>query len=147
MYFKNGFDVFCMNSVYYVNGIHYFSMALGMHVAIAVLRVPEGLDFTGIIADFDSEETVNGNRKTGIDNPHFVVSPQDSISSNATSYSMNLQSNIKEMKWRLIASFSPQASREVWTRECPNSRLMNSKVGKLDVASQLCILLRVTSLV
>lgn len=59
-------------------------MALEMHVAVAVLRVQEGLDYTGIIGDFGTD---NGNRKNGIDNPHFVVSQQDSFESTMTPYS------------------------------------------------------------
>lgn len=55
-----------------------------MHVAVAVLRVQEGLDYTGIIGDFGTD---NGNRKNGIDNPHFVVSQQDSFESTMTPYS------------------------------------------------------------
>lgn len=50
-----------------------------MHVAVAILRVPEGLDYTGMIADFDYNELKNkrNNKKTkkprnGIDNPMFL---------------------------------------------------------------------------
>ena len=49
-----------------------------MHVAVAVLRVPERLDYTGIIADVDISDLKN-NRKSkkskklrGVDNPLFV---------------------------------------------------------------------------
>ena len=51
-----------------------------MHVAVAVLRVPEGLDFTGIIADLSDEVQDSSNSNTvingGIDNPSFT--PEDS---------------------------------------------------------------------
>ena len=49
-----------------------------MHVAVAVLRVPEGLDYSGIIADFDCSELKNKRQKkktkkrNGIDNPMFL---------------------------------------------------------------------------
>jgi len=29
-----------------------------MHIAVAILRVPERLDFSGIIADFDNDQGV-----------------------------------------------------------------------------------------
>ncbi|EFX69159.1 hypothetical protein DAPPUDRAFT_259063 [Daphnia pulex] len=47
------------------------STALEMHVAVVVLRVQEGLDYTGIIGDFDSmEDFSSGKLKSGgIDNP------------------------------------------------------------------------------
>jgi len=45
-----------------------------MHVAVAVLRVPEGLDYTGIIADFQCEESTNNNNDSnkGLENPIFT---------------------------------------------------------------------------
>ncbi|XP_046464175.1 uncharacterized protein LOC124209967 [Daphnia pulex] len=45
--------------------------ALEMNVALAVLRVQEGLDYTGMIGDFDSmEDFSSGKLKSeGIDNP------------------------------------------------------------------------------
>lgn len=43
-----------------------------MNVAVAILRVPEGLDFTGIIADFDLSDLNSAkSKKKGIDNPQF----------------------------------------------------------------------------
>ena len=51
-----------------------------MHVAVAVLRVPEGLDYTGIISDLSDEVQDSSNSNTvingGIDNPSFT--PEDS---------------------------------------------------------------------
>jgi hypothetical protein len=49
-----------------------------MHVAVAVLRVPEGLDYAGIIADFDCSDLSNkrknkkSKKRSGIDNPMFL---------------------------------------------------------------------------
>lgn len=53
------------------------STALEMHVAVAILRVQEGLDYTGVIADFepaDESETGNGDqtKADGLENPVFV---------------------------------------------------------------------------
>ena len=52
-----------------------------MHVSVAILRVPEGLDYTGIIADFDSCADLNSRTKNikseGLDNPSFV--PEENI--------------------------------------------------------------------
>jgi len=57
-----------------------YSIALEMHVAVAVLRVPEGLDYTGIISDLSDEVQDSSNSNTvingGIDNPSFT--PEDS---------------------------------------------------------------------
>ena len=47
-----------------------YSTALEMHVAVAVLRLPEGLDYTGIIGNF-IDETLKLKNDTGIDNPVF----------------------------------------------------------------------------
>lgn len=48
-----------------------------MHVAVAILRVQEGLDYTGIIADFElADEPENGNdekKGDGLENPVFVA--------------------------------------------------------------------------
>lgn len=51
-------------------------MALEMHVAVAILRVPEGLDYTGIIADFNPEEQTYKEKlesSTGCVNRGFVA--------------------------------------------------------------------------
>ena len=66
-----------------------FSTALEMHVAVAVLRVQEGLDFTGIIGDFDTaEDFSSGKQKSeGIDNPQYTNTLEGSIASTATPFS------------------------------------------------------------
>lgn len=47
-----------------------------MHVAVAILRVSEGLDYTGIISDFDDCTELNNQAKNikseGVENPSFV---------------------------------------------------------------------------
>lgn len=54
------------------------STALEMHVAVAILRVPEGLDYSGILAEFDNDEVVHkqpdlhNTAVKGVDNPAFV---------------------------------------------------------------------------
>lgn len=48
-----------------------------MNVSVAILRVPEGLDFTGHIADFNLSDITSGKQKTGVDNPQFN---QDDVS-------------------------------------------------------------------
>ncbi|XP_046634308.1 bumetanide-sensitive sodium-(potassium)-chloride cotransporter-like [Daphnia pulicaria] len=66
--------------------------ALEMHVAVAVLRVQEGLDYTGIIGDFDSmEDFSTGKLKSeGIDNPQYTNTMEGSIaSSNATPFTIS----------------------------------------------------------
>ncbi|XP_046634387.1 bumetanide-sensitive sodium-(potassium)-chloride cotransporter-like isoform X2 [Daphnia pulicaria] len=46
--------------------------ALEMHIAVTILRVEEGLDYTGIIRDFDIKDLVKEKPiKEGIDNPTF----------------------------------------------------------------------------
>ena len=43
-----------------------------MHIAVAILRVPEGLDYSGIIADFDDEVRQQYDVKiNGIENSAF----------------------------------------------------------------------------
>ncbi len=64
-----------------------------MHVAVAVLRVQEGLDYTGIIGDFDSMEDFSGGKQKseGIDNPQYTNTLEGSIaSSNATPFSKSI---------------------------------------------------------
>ncbi len=64
-----------------------------MHVAVAVLRVQEGLDYTGIIGDFDSmEDFSSGKLKSeGIDNPQYTNTLEGSIaSSNTTPFSKSI---------------------------------------------------------
>ena len=66
--------IYYFNFSPYLNSIIY-SMALEMHVAVAVLRVPEGLDYTGIIADFDWEDSTPSNdskQSSGLENPSFT---------------------------------------------------------------------------
>ncbi len=53
------------------------STALEMHVAVAILRVQEGLDYSGVIADFNVEDSSDGKKETGIDNPQFINTPED----------------------------------------------------------------------
>ena len=48
-----------------------------MHVAVAILRVQEGFDYSGVIADNDME--YSSQETTGIDNPHYANSPEDHI--------------------------------------------------------------------
>ncbi len=48
------------------------STALEMHIAVTILRVQEGLDYTGIIRDFDIKDLAkNKQTNRGIDNPTF----------------------------------------------------------------------------
>lgn len=54
-----------------------------MNIAVAMLRVQEGLDFTGVIADFDLTD-LDYKQKSGIDNPQYSTSPEESITSNNT---------------------------------------------------------------
>ena len=64
-----------------------------MHVAVAVLRLQEGLDFTGIVADFDAEESQNRKKKAGIDNPQYSNTLDGTAAS--ASCSMSLTYNYK----------------------------------------------------
>ncbi|EFX74296.1 hypothetical protein DAPPUDRAFT_252082 [Daphnia pulex] len=49
--------------------------ALEMHIAVTILRVQEGLDYTGIIRDFDINVLVKDKQNNeGIDNPTFANS-------------------------------------------------------------------------
>lgn len=69
-------------------GGSYFSTALEMNVAVAVLRVQEGLDYTGIIGDFVMDEFSNGKQKSeGIDNPQYIDTLEGSTASTATPFS------------------------------------------------------------
>ena len=43
-----------------------------MHVAVAILRVQEGLDYSDIIADFDFENQQLPPDTAGVDNPTFI---------------------------------------------------------------------------
>lgn len=46
-----------------------------MHIAVTILRVQEGLDYTGIIRDFDINDLVKDKQNNeGIDNPTFANS-------------------------------------------------------------------------
>ena len=68
--------------------VDFFSTALEMHVAEAVLRVQEGLDYTGIIGDFDVEDFSSAKQKTeGIDNPQYINTLEGSIASSAPPFS------------------------------------------------------------
>lgn len=59
-----------------------------MNVAVAVLRVQEGLDYTGILGDFDAEEFGSGKRKSeGIDNPQYINTLEGSVASSAPPFS------------------------------------------------------------
>jgi siderophore synthetase component len=82
-----------------------YSTALEMHVAVTILRVQEGLDYTGIIRDFDRKDLANDNQnKEGIDNPTFE-NPRDSCVTasihrsfstyNFTIYSIELSINLQ----------------------------------------------------
>ncbi|KAI9550869.1 hypothetical protein GHT06_000210 [Daphnia sinensis] len=63
------------------------NMALEMHIGVAVLRVQEGLDYTGIIGDFDVNATDSGKQPTeGNDNLAFEESQEDSIASTFTAF-------------------------------------------------------------
>nr|CAH0110929.1 unnamed protein product [Daphnia galeata] len=54
--------------------------ALEMHVAVTILRVQEGLDYTGIIRDFDVKDLIKDNQtKEGIDNPTFENERERSV--------------------------------------------------------------------
>lgn len=72
-----------LNPFCYLN-IHCYSTALDMHIAVAVLRVQEGLDFTGIIQDYDEKIMDDKNDADPKDeevygNPAFVYD-EDSVS-------------------------------------------------------------------
>ena len=66
-----------------------FSTALEMHVAVAVLRVQEGLDYTGIIGDFDTGDfsSIAKQKTEGIDNPQYINTLEGSIASSAPPFS------------------------------------------------------------
>jgi hypothetical protein len=51
-----------------------------MHIAVTILRVQEGLDYTGIIRDFDINDLVKGKQNNeGIDNPTFANSQESDV--------------------------------------------------------------------
>lgn len=57
-------------------------MALEMSVAVTILRVQEGLDYEGIIGDYDVENSASKKQNAkGVDNPSFTDSPDGSLSS------------------------------------------------------------------
>ena len=59
---------------------NFCSTALEMHVAVTILRVQEGLDYTGIIRDFDVKDLIKDNQtKEGIDNPTFENERERSV--------------------------------------------------------------------
>lgn len=58
------------------------NMALEMSVAVTILRVQEGLDYEGIIGDYDIENSASKKQNAkGVDNPSFTDSPDGSLSS------------------------------------------------------------------
>lgn len=61
-----------------------------MHVAITILRVQEGLDYEGIIGDYDMGSSSSEKPNTeGVDNPSFADSPDGSITSASQPFSKN----------------------------------------------------------
>ena len=51
-----------------------------MHIAVAILRVPEGLDYSGIIADFDDEVRQQYDVKmNGVENAAFSRHDESSL--------------------------------------------------------------------
>lgn len=99
-----------------------------MNISVAILRVPEGLDYTGIIADFNLSDITSGKQKKGIDNPQFTVSQDDVaiISAQPGNFIVNFfyrskLSNIKFLYYLLIQQ-----------KMCLlNSRQTEQKVGKI----------------
>ena len=64
-----------------------------MHVAVTILRVQEGLDYTGIIRDFDVKDLIKDNQtKEGIDNPTFENERERSVTAILPTYSTQLYS-------------------------------------------------------
>ena len=57
-----------------------FSTALELHMAVAVLRVQEGFDYTGIIADFDWTNPSG----QGVDNKSFAKTNEDTTADQLT---------------------------------------------------------------
>jgi len=54
-----------------------------MHIAVAILRVPEGLDYSGIITNYDNDEVVqqpdvNSTIKR-VENPAFIIEDSTSL--------------------------------------------------------------------
>jgi hypothetical protein len=74
----------------------FFSTALEMHVAVTILRVQEGLDYTGILRDFDVKDLTKDNKKKegkkGIDNPTFENQRERSVTAILPTYSTQLYS-------------------------------------------------------
>ena len=69
-----------------------------MHVAVTILRVQEGLDYTGIIRDFDVKDLIKDNQnKEGIDNPTFENQRERSGTSIFPTYSTQLNTFFKLM--------------------------------------------------
>lgn len=68
-----------------------------MHVAIAILRVQEGLDYTGVIADTDFIEDV-----TGEDNGAFSL--EDCASTSSSTPSSRL---LELLQSHLVVHFPP----------------------------------------
>ena len=64
------------------------STALEMHVAVAILRVQEGLDYSGVIADFElGDDSENGDyekKVEGLENPVFIEESRTAPFSNDT---------------------------------------------------------------
>jgi len=54
-----------------------------MHIAVAILRVPEGLDYSGIIANYDNDEVVQQSDVhttiKGTENPAFISEDSASL--------------------------------------------------------------------
>ena len=66
------------------------STALEMHIAVTILRVQEGLDYTGIIRDFEVKDLVKDNQNKGVDNPTFENSRESGGIANFPSFGMYL---------------------------------------------------------
>jgi solute carrier family 12 sodium/potassium/chloride transporter 2 len=67
------------------------STALEMHIAVTILRVEEGLDYTGIIRDFDIKDLVKEKPiKEGIDNPTFENSRESDDTATFPTFGMYL---------------------------------------------------------
>lgn len=74
-----------------------------MHVAVAILRVQDGLDYTGIIADFNV-----GSKSNGVDNKAFASedSANNNQDSNVDQEEMTASTDSKAFKLILVTALT-----------------------------------------
>lgn len=118
--------------------------ALEMNVAVAVLRVQEGLDYTGIIGDFVMDEFSNGKQKSeGIDNPQYINTLEGSTASTATPFTItgSVNSSISEYTLdetrggkirRNKIALSPMESNTTSVSSVEQKRMKKSRVSFKD---------------